>query len=128
MSQNNATNLPQDATKFMNGLGNFVVPNGSGLSYENITIPVGNTVTNTVTKTAFTSSYTILANTLQVGSVIRIGVFGMYGTFTVAPNITATINLNGTDYLTTGAITSVANTSNAGWNGYACLFRSKKSD
>ena len=121
MSQNNATNLPQDPTKYMNGLGNFAVPNGSGLSYENITIPAGNTVANTVTKTAFTSSYTIPANTLQVGTVLRIGVFGMYGTSVVAPSIISTVNLNGTDYLTTGSITAVANTTAAGWNGYALM-------
>ena len=101
----------------MNGLGDFAVPNGSGLSYENITVPAGNTVANTTTKTAFTSSYTIPANTLQVGSVIRIRVFGVYSTNVVAPNIIATVNLNGTDYLTTGSITAVAAVTNGGWNG-----------
>lgn len=92
----------------------------SALVYQDGTVPVGNTIANqSGSDVAFTSTYTLIANTLTVGTVIRINLKGIYGTNIVAPNITGKIKFGATTMLTTGAITSIAGVTNGGWTGYA---------
>ncbi len=87
----------------------------SGLFYSNTTVPGGNTVANTASETAFTSSYTIPANSLKAGDVIRVKLWGVYSTAALAPTLTGKIKFGSTVMLNTGALTSVALVSNGGF-------------
>lgn len=91
--------------------------NGTGaLVYSNTTVPAGNTVANTAAETAFTSSYDIPANTLVVGDVIRIKLYGVYGTDAIlAPTIRGKVKLDSTIMLDTGAVTAIVGITNGGW-------------
>lgn len=89
---------------------------GSSLIYVNTSIPGGNTVANTVTETAFTSAYDIPANTLQVGSLLRIALFGVYGTDAVAPTLRLRIKLDSTTIIDTTAITLASSVTARGWS------------
>jgi len=85
--------------------------------YSNTTIPSGNTVANSTTETAFASSYTIAAGALRAGSVIRIRMFGTYGTDGVlAPTIQGKLKLGSTAVLDTGSVTAVVSATNRGWS------------
>lgn len=107
--------------------GQALVSNGSGaaptwqnvstfLGSSNTSIPAGNTIANTASETAFTSSYTIPANTLRAGSVIRIKLFGTYGTDAVlAPTLQGRLKIGGTTRLDTGSLTAVVGATNRGW-------------
>lgn len=87
---------------------------GGNLVYSNTA--ASSAIANTTAETAFSiPSYTIPAGSLVAGSVIRIKLWGWYSTAAIAPTINAKIKLGGTTYLATGAVTSVALASNAGW-------------
>lgn len=88
---------------------------GGGVAYVNTSVPAGNTVANTVTETAFTSSYTISANQLQDGSVVRLKLFGVFGTDAVAPTLRVRVKLGATTVLDTSATTLTAALTNQGW-------------
>lgn len=95
---------------------------GGALVYVNTTIPAGNTVANTTTETAFTSTYDIPTNTLAVGSVIRIKLWGTYSTDAVlAPTIRGRLKLDATTVIDTGTITAIIGATNRGWSGEAQL-------
>ena len=87
----------------------------NGLVYANTTVPAGNTVANTVANTQFASAYQIPANTLQVGDVIFVRAWGVYGTVAAAPTLTLAVRLQLNVAVTTGAITTVAPLTNVGW-------------
>ena len=89
-------------------LGNMVLS-------ANTSIPAGNTVANTTTETAFASSGSIPANTLAAGSVVRIKLWGTYGTTVVSPNLTGKLKIGSQALLNTGALSAAINLSNAGW-------------
>ena len=75
-------------------------PGGSSLVYADASVPGGNTVANTVTETAFASTYTIPADGLTVGTVVRIKVAGVYSTdAAVAPTLTLRFDIGGTTML-----------------------------
>lgn len=107
--------------------GQMLTSNGSGAAptwqnattfsgFSNTSIPAGNTVANTASETAFTSSYTIPANSLRAGSVIRVKLFGTYNTDAIlAPTLQGRLKIGGTTRLDTGALTSVVGTTNRGW-------------
>ena len=85
------------------------------LLFSNTTLPAGNTIANTAAETAFTSSYTILANTLAAGNVLRFimrGVISAAGTATILLRIKIGGTLVGSMTLTLSAVT------NLGWNSY----------
>jgi hypothetical protein len=91
-------------------------PEGGGsLVYSNTTVPAGNTVANTVTETAFTSSYDIPANALVAGSVIRVQLRGNYGTDAVAPTIRIRVKLDSTTIIDTTATTLASAITGRGW-------------
>lgn len=94
---------------------------GAGtLVYQDGTVPAGNTVTNTVADTAFASSYTIPANSLVVGNVLRVELSGVYSTALVAPTLTVKFKVEGTTVLATAAInTLVGSSTNLGWTATA---------
>ena len=88
---------------------------GTSILNANTSIPAGNTIANTTTETAFTSSYTIPANALVAGSVVRIKLWGTYGTTVVSPNLTGKLKIGSQTLLNTGALSAAINLSNAGW-------------
>lgn len=81
----------------------------TALVYVNTTIPAGNTVANTTTETAFASTFDIPANSLAVGSVIRIKLLGRFST-TGTPTLRLRIKLDATTYIDTTAVTTVTAT------------------
>lgn len=81
-------------------------------------------VANTTTETAFASLYTIPANTLEVGDLIRVVAYGVYSTAVLAPTIRGRLYLDdGTPVamLDTGALTVVAGATNKGWRAEGSL-------
>lgn len=90
---------------------------GGGVKAYSNTDTTGNTIINAFAETAFASSYTVSANSLAAGDVIRIKLWGVYGTSVVAPNITMKVKIGSTTVLNTGAITAVAGVTNGGWFG-----------
>ncbi len=97
------------------------LPGSDTLLYSDGTVPAGNTVANTVTETAFASTYTLSANSLVVGDVLRITMTGLYSTDVLAPTLTGKLKLGGTTVLNTGALTAVAAVTNGGWTMTAWL-------
>lgn len=85
--------------------------------FVNITVPSGNTIANTTTETAFASTYTIPANTLEVGDIIRIKLWGVYSNTLTPPTVIGKVKIGSTVFATTGTITGGAAASNAGWSG-----------
>lgn len=85
------------------------------LLYSNTSVPGGNTVANTTTPTSFSSGYTVPANGLVTGTVLRVKAYGLYSTALIAPTIKADLLFGGAAILTTGVITAVAGVTNAGW-------------
>lgn len=97
-------------------------PSGAlSMVYEDATVPGGNTIANTTTPAAFTSSYTIPANSLAVGSVIRVKLYGIYSTAIAPPTLSLTLALGGTTILASGAVTMVGSLTNNGWWADALL-------
>jgi len=133
LSTTNSTNVTQStslsqissslsgAISSTSSLSTAIGTGAAALVYEDATVPGGNTVANTTTPTAFASSYTIPANSLAVGSVIRVKIYGIYSTALVAPTITAALKIGSVTVLTTGAITAIAGETNGGWWAEALL-------
>ena len=92
---------------------------GAGtLLYANTTVPSGDTVANTTTATFFASSYTVPANSLVAGQVIRINFAGVYSTISSSPGtITFSLYLGTTLLSATVAIALSASQSNSGFRG-----------
>ena len=88
---------------------------GCAIISANTSIPGGNTVANTTTETAFSSSYTIPANTLVAGSVVRVKLWGVYGTTIISPMLTGKVKWGSQTLLNTGALSAAVSLTNAGW-------------
>lgn len=87
---------------------------GSSLSYVNTTIPTGNTIASTAAETAFDSSYDIPANTLIVGTLVRVRAMGTFST-TGTPTLQLRIKLDSTTYIDTMPVTTPSGASDEGW-------------
>lgn len=85
------------------------------LLYSDGSVPAGNTVANTTTETALASTYTLPANGVSVGDMLRVTLTGTYSTALVAPNLTGKLKFGSTTVLNTGALTAIAGVSNAGF-------------
>ena len=85
------------------------------LVYADGTKPGGNTVANTTSRTAFASSYTIPANRLKVGSLIRVRARGFHAT-TGTPTILFELEIGGIVALTIGAFTCGSGVTDKGWS------------
>ena len=90
---------------------------GGAVLFANTSIPGGNTVTST-SETAFSSSYTIPANSVAVGDVFIVRLSGTYGG-TVLPTLEAWIKLGSTSAITTGMLSGLVNGSNLAWRAEA---------
>lgn len=88
-------------------------------AYVNTTVPAGNTVADTASETAFASSKTFAGGSLVVGSVVRVTMYGVYSTALIAPTLRGKLKLGSTTVLDTGALTTVAGVTNAGWSAFA---------
>lgn len=92
---------------------------GNQLLFSNTTVPAGNTVANTTTPTAFTSSFTIPANSVVLGQVFHIRLAGVYGVATLStPTITLQFLIGSTVLCTSGAVTTVGGLTNDGWTAW----------
>lgn len=87
----------------------------ASLLYVNTTIPGGNTVSGTVAETAFSSTYTIPANSLAVGSVVRHKCWGTWGPGAVAASIVLKVKW-GSTVLGTATSGSINSNATHGWN------------
>lgn len=94
---------------------------GVTTSSVNTTVPAGNTVASTSSETAFASSKTFAGGSLAAGNVIRVTMYGVYGTALIAPTLRGKLKLGSTTLLDTGALTTVAGVANAGWSAFALL-------
>lgn len=96
---------------------------GGSLAYVNVSVPGGNTVANTVTETAFASTYTIPANALQQASVINVKAAGVYSTDATPPTVRIRVKLGSTTILDSGVVTLLAVTDSGWWlDGQAAIF------
>lgn len=111
------------ATRYLREDSSWAVPPGvNGVAFSNVSVPGGNTVANTTSETAFASNFTIPANSLAVGQVIRVKAFGVYSTDTIsAGNITLRVKFGSTTLCATAALTNVVSLTNQGWTLDALL-------
>ena len=86
----------------------------------NTSIAAGDTVTNTAAEMAFTHTVTLIANSLSVGDLVEIGVRGLYSS-TVGQTITGRVKINGTQIITTGSVSGIANGTNFAWTAQITL-------
>ena len=91
-------------------------PAGTTLVYANTTVPAGNTVANTSSETFFTSAYSVPANSLVIGTVLRVKFFGVYSTGVVAPSLILKVYFGATVLIASGTLTTVAAVTNDGWS------------
>jgi major tropism determinant Mtd-like protein len=96
-------------------------PNSSYVLYTNLSVPGGNTVANTTSETAFTSSGTIPANALAAGDVIRVTLAGVFGTAVLSPTLEGKLYIGSTVVIDTGALTIGAALSSQPWTATATL-------
>lgn len=91
--------------------------------YVDGSVPGGNTIASTNTETAFASSYTVLANTVAINTVISVQLTGVYGT--AAIDVTKTLRLKikvgSVTVLDTGDFTTVLSLTNQGWTAFGIL-------
>lgn len=92
---------------------NTLTGGGSKL-FSQTSIAGGDTIANTASETAFTASYTLLANSLSVGDVLRIKLYGIFSN-TLTPTLTLKIKFGSTVLLNSGAFVTTAGISNGGW-------------
>ena len=115
----NGTTGPTGATGATGAVGaTGATGTGGSMVYSNTT--QSSAIANTATETAFSiPSYSIPANTLSAGTIVRIKMWGIYSTAVVPPTLTMKIKLGGTTYLLTGAVTTVGSLSNQQFTGEA---------
>ena len=103
---------------FQAGSGGWFVSGSDAVSddsYVDASVPAGNTIVNTSAEVAFASQYTIPANTLQVGQVYQLTLWGIYSlinaleTFEVRCYIGSTVVLDTNPSVVQGPFT------NLGW-------------
>lgn len=87
----------------------------AALVSANTSVPVGNTVANTVTTSKFTSQ-PILPAAVTAGSVIRVKGWGVFGTGVGTQTINLQALLGATTIATFGAVTLSPAASNLGWS------------
>jgi hypothetical protein len=93
----------------------------TNLVYSNTSVPAGNTVVNTTTETAFSSSYTFAANSLAAGMVVRITARGVYSTNSSIETIRIRVKLGSTTILDTGVYIPIKVSTNQLWELDASL-------
>ena len=86
------------------------------VKYSNASIPGGNTIANTASETAFTSQYTIPANSLKPGDSFEINYWGVYSAG-LTQSLTARLKAGATTLLNSGSLNGVANGVNLPWVG-----------
>lgn len=83
--------------------------------YTNTSVPAGNTIANTTTETAITDEYTIPANKAAAGVLIRIKMWGVYGSAFGAPTLRIKIKMGSTVMIDTTAFTVAGSITDGGW-------------
>ena len=82
--------------------------------YADASVPGGNTIGNSVALTAFASQYTVPADTLRVGTVLRVTARGVISA-TGAPTLGLAFRIGGTQVIATGAA-AIGTVTNQGWS------------
>lgn len=124
------TYLSQDGTSGLGGnsgstQAGFTTKDGLVTAYSqsaqsNSSVPGGNTIANTASVTAFTSTGTVAANTAAVGNVYRLTLYGVYSTAVLAPTLNLSILLGSTVICTSSSITTIGGLTNDGFRA-ECL-------
>lgn len=96
------------------------LPTPSQVTQANTSVPAGNTIANTATATAFTSTGTVAANTAAVGNVYRLTLYGVYSTAVLAPTLNLSILLGSTVICTSSSVTTIGGLTNDGFRA-ECL-------
>ena len=86
------------------------------LLYANTSVPVGNTIANTVAETAFASTFDLTANTLRAGQRILIEAMGVYGTTALTPGLTLKCKAGSVTLVTTGLLAALALVTGQAWH------------
>lgn len=114
--------LPNDATKFLDGTGNYSVPagsgggSGSGASLFSTTASVTATAASPTSLIgAVTGSTTIPANTLQAGQVLEFFAQGFYSTPAAPRALNVELLIGGSTRVSTGSETVPANITLGTW-------------
>lgn len=97
-----------------------IIAGGDGagrISFANTDIPGGNTIANTVSETAFSSSATLPPEMWFPGRTFELNVFGLFSSAIVVPAITGKVKLGSTIIGNTGSITTVGSLTNSQWSG-----------
>lgn len=82
----------------------------------NVTVPAGNTVSNTASETNFASKVTITADSLAVGHVLRVTAYGTYSTHAAtAGTITLRLKAGSTTLASSDAVTNIVGLATRGW-------------
>jgi hypothetical protein len=88
---------------------------GGALLYTNSSVPAGNTVDNTATESAFSSSYDVPADTLIADEGIRVILRGVYSTPAAAIDLTIKVKVDGVTFASFVADQLPNAASDAGW-------------
>ena len=86
-----------------------------GLLKSQGAVQAGDTVANTTTETTFATSYTLPANAIAAGKVIRVTARGVLSTAATGPTLTLRLKLDTTTLLSSGAMAVGASRANAWW-------------
>src|ERR1700679_1478537 len=94
----------------------------AGVVYANTSVPAGNTIANTTAATAFTPTYPVPENSLQIGPVLPLTAYGVYSTDAVtAGTLTFAVSFGSTQLCATAALTNLTSLSAQGWKLEALL-------
>src|SRR2546428_6931254 len=93
--------------------------------YQQIAVQAGDTIANSAVATVFASTWTMPANFLTVGRVVRVSAQGVYSTLAaVAGNLTLDLIAGATVLASTGAQALTVNLTNLGWEltgSFVCI-------
>lgn len=90
--------------------------------YSDASVPIGNTIGNTTTETAFASSYVIPSNSLSAGQSLRIKLYGVYNIAAGPETVEFKVKIGTQTVLDSGAVTLVPPMTNGGIAVDADLF------
>ncbi len=104
----------------INKLNREVESAGARLKLSNAAITYANTIVNTAATTSFGTTWTCDANALEVGTVVRIRLWGWYGA-TGTPTMTFAVTFGGVIIMTTPTALTLGTGLPQAWTGEISL-------